>query len=132
MAKRQKKTKLQKSKEDNNSKYWRVKADKRWSEIVRSVGKCEICGSKDFLNAHHLISKKFKVHRHNLSNGLCLCCKCHVFDLKHSPHLAAIPFAIWMKKNRPSQYEWVERHSRMDKDVGHDYKRAFEDLSGKQ
>ena len=54
------------------------KADKLWAEIVKSVGRCLKCGSRDKqLQAAHIISRRFTNTRHDIRNGLCLCAACH-------------------------------------------------------
>ena len=53
-------------------------ADKLWSEIVRSAGKCRICGSAERLQAAHGFSRRYLGTRHDLRNGWCLCSGCHL------------------------------------------------------
>ena len=59
------------------------KADKLFGEIVRSRGKCERCGSKDFLQTAHLISRRYKQVRWDLDNAFCLCRNHHVYFTHH-------------------------------------------------
>ncbi len=75
-----KKTKAQKRRAIIN------KCDKLWSELIRSVGKCEICGATEKLQAHHLIDREYSQYRLDLDNGICLCAKCHRFDRLCGPH----------------------------------------------
>jgi len=60
-------------------KYWVTKNDKLWGEIIRSKGKCEICGRQEGkLDPHHLfVSRACKHTRWNLNNGICICFICH-------------------------------------------------------
>ena len=51
-----------------------------WGKIIRSKGKCTICGKTDSLQAHHIISRRYNVGRHALDNGLCICSSCHFFE----------------------------------------------------
>jgi len=53
--------------------------DKVWSTVVRSIAgnKCELCGSSEHLNAHHLIGRKNHATRWYIPNGVCLCVKHH-------------------------------------------------------
>lgn len=55
--------------------------DKVWSEKVRAVGKCELnCkNNQSVLHAHHIFSRKHKSTRWDLTNGICLCVKCHLY-----------------------------------------------------
>ena len=59
------------------------KADDLFSQLIRSKGKCERCGSKDFLQTAHLISRRYKQVRWDLTNALCLCRGCHVYFTHH-------------------------------------------------
>jgi len=58
-------------------------ADKLWSEIVRSAGKCRICGSTERLQAAHGFSRRYLGTRHDLRNGWCLCSGCHMASTHH-------------------------------------------------
>lgn len=49
-----------------------------WSKKVKKTGKCEVCGSKEKLVAHHRIPWEYSIKgRTNLNNGQCLCENCH-------------------------------------------------------
>lgn len=51
----------------------------RWRKKIVSAGKCDVCGSKQKLAAHHL--NNFADHpelRTDINNGVCLCAKCHI------------------------------------------------------
>lgn len=70
-----------------NSKYWKDKADSVWSDVVRMVGKCQICEKPgDFrkdglpvkgLHAHHMIGRGRLKYRYDPQNGICLCVSHH-------------------------------------------------------
>lgn len=49
-----------------------------WKKKVKSIGKCEVCGAKENLVAHHIIpwAKSIK-GRTDPDNGQCLCKECH-------------------------------------------------------
>lgn len=54
---------------------------KEWRKNVyqRDNYKCQYCGSKEKLNAHHLKSwKKYPELRYDINNGITLCEKCHI------------------------------------------------------
>jgi len=101
--------------------YWRKKADKEWSRIIRKVGHCEICETLGKLTttglcAHHLIEKggtgatKF---RHDLSNGLCVCRYHHTMgkDITcHGGMRAVEALREWMQEHRKGQWEWYEEN----------------------
>ena len=55
----------------------RKKADDLWSKLIRSIGYCEICGSNNTLNAHHVIGRANYATRYLKENGVCLCVNCH-------------------------------------------------------
>jgi len=60
---------------------WREsKKYRRWRvAVIRRDKVCQICGSKDKRHAHHIESASYnKDLRFDVSNGICLCSKCHV------------------------------------------------------
>lgn len=49
-----------------------------WKRRVKKIGKCEICGSKRELVAHHIVPWEYSITgRTDITNGQCLCVKCH-------------------------------------------------------
>jgi hypothetical protein len=44
------------------------KADDLWSKCVRIKGVCEVCGKKEYLNAHHIFSRHNKSTRWDVDN----------------------------------------------------------------
>lgn len=49
-----------------------------WAKTVRDWGKCEACGSKEQLHAHHIIPCAVdKSMTTDADNGMCLCSSCH-------------------------------------------------------
>ncbi len=97
-----------------------------WSRVIRQVGHCEICGRLGKrgkkqgwtnLDAHHLIHKGASSEfRCDLSNGVCLCKRCHQWELPISPHQNLEGFERWLKANRPGQWIWYEEHYPKDKE----------------
>jgi hypothetical protein len=57
------------------------KADKLFSEIIRSVGRCENCGKGAGiqLQTAHWISRRYANTRTDFDNAFCLCAGCHRF-----------------------------------------------------
>ena len=53
------------------------KADKLFSKIIRAEGRCQKCGSQDFLQCAHIISSRYANTRVELDNAWALCAKCH-------------------------------------------------------
>ncbi|MCK5017489.1 MAG: hypothetical protein KAS32_10515 [Candidatus Peribacteraceae bacterium] len=103
-----------------SSTYWKKKCDALWSDIVRQVGKCEICHKPGLprkdglrvkgLEAHHLISKGANLKfRHDLSNGICLCFQHHKGNNNIAAHGAndvTTRFMEWLEAERPGQWKW--------------------------
>lgn len=89
-------------------------ADELWSTVIRQVGKCEMCerigikGKKQGwhnLIAHHIIFRTHLEYRYDLSNGLCLCSRCHKW-VEWAPHQNEQKFLAWLEMARPGQYQW--------------------------
>lgn len=55
----------------------RGKATKLHSQVVRSRGKCEKCGSQTALQTAHIITRRYPLTRTDEKNAFCLCAKCH-------------------------------------------------------
>lgn len=53
------------------------KADKLFSQIIRKPGVCSRCGSRDWLQCAHIISRRYSATRCDLRNAWCLCAACH-------------------------------------------------------
>jgi 5-methylcytosine-specific restriction endonuclease McrA len=64
----------------------KAKCDKLFSQIVRSVGACEKCGSTDWLQTSHIVSRRYSATRCDRRNAQCLCAGCHRF------------FTLWPKE----------------------------------
>lgn len=109
-------------------------ADKLWSLQIRAVGSCEVCNSTNALNAHHLLEKSvWRQYRHDLSNGVCLCARCHTFDPHLCPHgnLPAVEdFLNWLRTNRPGQFTWYNEHKLNKGTLDVDYELAYNLLKG--
>jgi hypothetical protein len=80
------------------------KKDKKWSADVKVSGQCEICGSKVCLNAHHIISRKFKKLRWDVKNGISLCMYHHMWIVHRNTIVGAelIKSAIGIRR-----YNWL-------------------------
>ena len=59
------------------------KADALFRDIVKSDGICEKCGSREFLQCAHVVSRSYKQVRWDFNNAYCLCRKCHVSFTHH-------------------------------------------------
>jgi 5-methylcytosine-specific restriction endonuclease McrA len=72
----------------------RNKLDKIVSEIVRSRGKCQRCGTKENLQTAHIFGRTYLNTRWSLDNLLCLCPDCHI----NFAHKQPILFAEFVRK----------------------------------
>lgn len=59
------------------AKGYKGKCDALTSKIVRSLGYCEKCGSTEWLQTSHIISRRYSATRCDLRNLQCLCAGCH-------------------------------------------------------
>ena len=83
------------------------KALVNWSKSVRDRDKkCSICGSEVYLQAHHILDKRyFKENMYDIGIGILLCVKCHKWG-KYAAHTNALFFSKWLENNRPDQYNY--------------------------
>ncbi len=127
------KASLAKRKANPNSTYWKDKADTAWADEVKKVDFCEICGRTERqLNAHHIINRIRLRLRHDLSNGVCLCVRCHVFDPDVSPHLGLASqegFRTWLETERTGQYEWFMENKDNKQMRDKTYKESYLELT---
>jgi predicted restriction endonuclease len=73
-------------------------ADTAWALLVRVRAgyRCERCGSRGPLEAHHIFHKHIPATRHDIDNGVCLCREfdhaggCHEFA-----HSEPEQFLLW-------------------------------------
>ncbi|MGD9276339.1 MAG: HNH endonuclease [Candidatus Pacearchaeota archaeon] len=105
-------------------KYLKRKADRLWSEIIKSKGRCEMCG-KPANNPHHIVGRRNHALRWDIRNGCLLCANCHTFS-KFSAHQDPIGFLEWFKIVRNDDYEYLlsKRNEVWDKD----YDKVIKDL----
>lgn len=61
-------------------KGWKAKADKLWSEYVRTRDKvCRRCGKVPSKHPHHIVSRRYHATRFMPANGVGLCPACHFY-----------------------------------------------------
>ncbi len=120
-----KKSKLQKSKDNCRSKYWKNKSDDLWGLIIHDIyHTCAVndnCAGR--VEAHHLISRANTATRHSVENGIGLCSKHHKFDSHLSAHKAPMAFSEWMSENDPDKFDWCSRNKFKIKKA--DYEAAY-------
>ena len=116
-----------------NSKYWKKRADKAWADEIKKVGCCEICGSiTRQLHSHHIINRTCLRHRHDLSNGVCICSMHHVFDAWICPHggLDAVKrFEDWLRDKRPGVWDWFLENKDDKRPMEGTYQEKYEELT---
>jgi len=61
----------------SSKKALKAKADRLFSEWVRSQGKCEWCGSGGYLQCAHIFTRHYLSTRYSPINAVCLCSGCH-------------------------------------------------------
>ncbi len=113
------------SKKRPTRKTQKNKCDKLWSEIIRSKGQCEICGSYKAQNPHHVIGRQNYNLRWDVRNG-CLLCSNHHTSGRLSAHNDSIWFMEWFKKNRPDDYKYLVKKKNEFWDL--DYEKVLERL----
>lgn len=84
----------------------RKKLDKAWSLVILSRGKCEVCGSQQSLNPHHIEGRRNLRLRWEPRNGVCLCSGCHVFRIQ-SAHQSPEWFHYWLEDKRWEDLSFV-------------------------
>lgn len=92
------------------------KAFKLWSESIRKIGYCELCGLKlgekshtgkpIILDAHHIVERINHRLAWDTLNGVSLCKYCHKFS-KIGPHKGGIIFSEWFRVKYPEKYQYL-------------------------
>lgn len=84
------------------------KLDDAWSLLVklRAGMKCEIqmCGKTNYLNSHHIFTRKNRSVRWAVINGVALCPSHHTLDSKFSAHGTPTTFTRWLIENKGQQF----------------------------
>lgn len=60
-----------------NQKTAKNKADRLFSQLIRSRGYCERCAATTNLQTSHIVSRRFAWTRTFEGNAMCLCASCH-------------------------------------------------------
>lgn len=62
-----------------SKKYLKNKADRLFSQFIRSKGSCEWCGTnnQETLQTAHIFTRSYNITRFDPLNAVCLCAKCH-------------------------------------------------------
>lgn len=64
-------------KKKRSVKGMKAEADRLFSQLIRSKGRCEWCGSTLNLQCSHVVSRKYNSVRWDEDNAECLCARCH-------------------------------------------------------
>jgi len=99
------------------------KADKLFSDKIKSIGKCEKCGKRKYLQTAHIISRRYKQVRWDLDNAVCLCRGCHVYFTHHP-----IEWDLWVEdKIGTALYKGLKTRALMYGKI--DYEHIIKNLS---
>jgi len=84
-------------------------ADKAWAIKVkqRDGFACVVCGDNYRPNAHHILPRELHDTKLDISNGITLCAKHHLFSREISAHNNPLAFFVWMEKNRPKILQYL-------------------------
>lgn len=111
---------------------YKDESEKLWAAEIKAVGVCEICGSTEQLQSHHLLEKSIWTSlARDLSNGICLCEDHHLFNPQISPHgcmVSGEEFIAWLKEWRNGQWLWFEEHKHDRKYIECDWQQAYNEL----
>ncbi len=133
-ASKPKLSKLQKSKNDENSRYWRNRADHQWMLAIRNRWghKCAVCNATENCQAHHINPRELTELRHNEENGILLCVRHHKYGFgvgeKLSAHKSSFAFVNWLIENSKEQFEISKKHLELIGKIGYNYKNSYEKL----
>jgi len=91
---------LEKRREKAKDKEWAIRVKEKFDNS------CIVCGKKEWLNAHHIIPKEFKIARWDLNNGVALCPKHHKFG-RFSAHRNALWFINLIQRRMNKEYQYL-------------------------
>lgn len=111
---------------DPNSSTWRNKADWLWAKVIAKIysGKCVVCGSIKYPNAHHLIPREMYSHRHLIENGVLVCPSCHKYSFQLFAHRGSAMFYKWLINTYPDKWSWI-----MDQHPSKEHTLTFKDAA---
>lgn len=101
------------------------KADKLFSEVIRSIGYCESClRTKDEvqLQCAHICSRRFNATRCDTRNAYSLCARCHRYYTDHPREFSHFITRTWAQeyydtvhtKTDPANVEKVDWNERIE------------------
>lgn len=101
---------------------WKNKCDRLFSQLVRSKGACERCGSTQTLQTSHIFSRRYAWTRTDLSNALCLCAACHRWWHANPTETYALAVSVVgvdeyervaARRNRRERFDWGSEYERL-------------------
>lgn len=100
---------------DREIKSSKKQAYKEWAKTIRERDNytCQVCNTDHrnsdprAIQAAHILSKEnYPKLKLDVMNGITLCFACHK-NAKISSHLDGFAFTIWLMKNKPSQFRYL-------------------------
>lgn len=91
-------------------------ADYAWAKAVKKRDglACVICKSTIKPNAHHILPRELHETKLDISNGISLCAKHHLFSREISAHNNPLAFFCWMEKHRPKILQYLKEECNED------------------
>lgn len=86
-----------------------ITADRLFSELIRSRGHCERCGSPRDLECAHVLSRRYLNTRWREENARCLCMVCHRWA-----HQFPGEFIHWIGDDYTALYRLAQRLDKVD------------------
>jgi hypothetical protein len=92
--------------------------DTLFSQIIRSYGHCEACGSTLWLQCCHINSRKYSATRTDFRNAFCACAKCHRYwhdfprEFSHfisDSSVAEYYDEVFAKSREATKVDWIVR-----------------------
>ena len=80
--------------------------DSLWGKSVLADWnhRCAICKGRA-TDPHHLVPRQHYATRYELSNGIGLCSRCHLWDPNYAPHQNAAGWLEWLDAHHVGLYE---------------------------
>lgn len=113
-----KKSRITKTAQEKELKLLKRKCLQLWTAKVKALagGKCEYCGKKTRLNAHHIESYTLnKALRYDTLNGVGLCPTHHRFGRESAHH--SFCFMVRLMEKRPIALEYLMNHYKDKMDI---------------
>lgn len=92
----------------------KAKADKLFSEIIRSIGYCESCGGNNWLQCAHINSRRFNSTRCDTRNAFSLCASCHRKYTDFPREFSHFITTTWAQKYYDDMYQKSRTATKVD------------------